>query len=90
LHLDRRHFKASYNLGRVYEEVERLDAAVQQYQALLRLDANFTKAHHRLGEVFRRQGRYQEMSAAWTTVLRLDPDHREAERIRRFVRKTSP
>ena len=81
------HLKAYYNLGRAYERVDRPEAAIAQYTALIGLDGNASKAYYRLGEVYYAQQRYQEMASAWTTLLRLQPYHREGERIRRLLQQ---
>ena len=52
----------------------RLDDAIAECQAALRLDPNFADAHDNLGYVLQREGRMQEALAQYQAAARVKPD----------------
>jgi tetratricopeptide (TPR) repeat protein len=55
-----------------------LTAAIQQFQAALRLDASFAEARYHLALAYERGGRTDDAISAYEEVLRLHPDIVEA------------
>jgi len=71
---------AHYNLGLAWSQVPgRLDDAIAQYQAALRLQPDFAEAHNNLGLAWSQvPGRLNDAVAEYEAALRLQPDSAEA------------
>ena len=65
---------AHNNLGVVYRSQGRLDRAIAEYQAALRLNPDYAEAHINLGLVYASQGQWDKAIAEYQAVLRLNPD----------------
>lgn len=63
------------NLGVAYDRAGRLDEALREYDAALKLDPNNVETYNNLGVIFGRQGRLQEAMEQFEKALRLQPDH---------------
>ena len=72
--------RAHNNLGNAWIEIPgRLDDAIRQFQAAVRLSPDFARAHNNLGKAWaRRPGRLPDAIAEFQTAVRLRPDFAEA------------
>jgi len=75
LELDARHPRAMVNLGNVALEDGRIDDAIEQYQAALRIDDTFANAHHNLGVAYRRKGQVGKSVQALRRAQRAERSH---------------
>lgn len=75
LELDARHPRAMVNLGNVALEDGRIDDAIEQYQAALRIDDAFANAHHNLGVAYRRKGQVGKSVQALRRAQRAERSH---------------
>jgi tetratricopeptide (TPR) repeat protein len=64
--------RAHYELGRLLEELERVEAAVDALERASSLDASYPEPHYALARIYRSQGRAAEASQALATFKRLD------------------
>lgn len=56
-----------------YDEQEgRLDKAIKEYQAVLRIIPNYANAHNNLGWIYERQGRLDEAVREYETAIQID------------------
>ncbi|MPY90715.1 MAG: tetratricopeptide repeat protein [Luteitalea sp.] len=69
--------RAHYELGRLLEELERVDAAVDALKRAMSLDASYPEPHYALARIYRAQGRSEEASRALATFKRLDAVRQE-------------
>jgi tetratricopeptide (TPR) repeat protein len=69
---------AHTNLGSELDDQGRVDEAMAEYQAALRINPKETMARNNLGMSLAQMGRVSEAIADWEEVLRIDPDHAEA------------
>jgi Flp pilus assembly protein TadD len=70
--------EAHNNLGLVYASQGKLDRAIAEYQAALRLMPDYLHAHYNLGIAYASQGRLDRAIAEYQAALRLMPDYAEA------------
>ncbi|MGH7995899.1 MAG: tetratricopeptide repeat protein [Opitutaceae bacterium] len=64
---------AHNNLGQIYLDQGRVDDALVQCRAAVRLKPGFPEVHNNLGLALARAGRLSEAVAQWTEALRLNP-----------------
>jgi protein O-GlcNAc transferase len=69
---------ASSNLGSLFEQQGKLDAAVESYQQALRLKPDYAEAHYNLGNVFLQQGKLDAAIDAYQQALKIKPEISEA------------
>ncbi|MBI3610024.1 MAG: tetratricopeptide repeat protein [Nitrospirae bacterium] len=71
--------RAHNNLGLTYyEQPQRLEDAVQEYQIALKIKPDYVQAQYNLGLAFFRQGRWEDAAQAYGTALKLKPDFADA------------
>jgi protein O-mannosyl-transferase len=63
-----------YNLAVGYYDGGRLDEALREFQAALRLNPKYIDAHNNLGVLYSKQGRLDEALNEFQTVVKLSPD----------------
>ncbi len=66
------------NLGVVFREQGKVDAAIDQFRAALRINPNDADSHNNLGTVLRQKGKIEEAMAEYQLALRLKPNLAEA------------
>ncbi len=66
------------NLGVLFKEQGRFDAAITQYESALRIHPAYPEAHNNLGVVMNALGRYEEAIKSYQEALRLRPDYPDA------------
>ncbi len=66
------------NLGSYYEEQERLDDAVREYQTAIKLQPDLFMPHYNLGVAYRKQGRLDDAVREFQTAIKLKPDAADA------------
>jgi protein O-GlcNAc transferase len=69
---------ASSNLGSIFEQQGKLDAALECYQQALRANPNYAEAHYNLGNVRKKQGKLQAASDSYQQALKIQPEIAEA------------
>ena len=69
LQLAREYFVRAWNYDR---QEGRLDKAIKEYQAALRINPAYADAHNNLGWIYERQGRLDEAVAEYETAIQLD------------------
>jgi tetratricopeptide (TPR) repeat protein len=62
-----------YSLGLAYMQMGRLDDALAQFRAFIRLNAQYPSAYMCLGDVLAKQGHVDEAIDEYRTALRLNP-----------------
>jgi tetratricopeptide (TPR) repeat protein len=65
-----------YQLGYYYDRKERMNEAMQEYQAALRLGPDYLVAewaHNNLGNIYGKQGRYDEAISEFKATLAIHP-----------------
>jgi len=70
--------EAHVKLGLAYAEQGRLDEAIAEYQAALRLNPAAPDVHYRLGLAYEEQGRLDEALAEFQSAIRTSPNHADA------------
>jgi tetratricopeptide (TPR) repeat protein len=63
------------NLGRAYEDEQRLDDAIREYQTALTLKSDNDKAHINLGSIYEAQGRLNDAIKEYQTALTIKPNY---------------
>ena len=66
------------NLGLAYYNQGRLDEAVKEYLAALRLKPDLPEVHNNIGNTHTKQGRLDEAIEEYTAALRFNPDYADA------------
>jgi tetratricopeptide (TPR) repeat protein len=66
------------NLGNIYAHNGRIDEAIEEYQAAIKLYPAFAKAHYNLGVTYGIQGRIDEAIKEFKTMLKINPDYFKA------------
>src|SRR5262249_10004908 len=66
---------AHYNLGKLYLERGKLDAADQHLEAAVSIKPGFADGHSEWGRVCVEQGRYDDAMQHFADALRIDPRH---------------
>jgi tetratricopeptide (TPR) repeat protein len=81
--LDPALFEAHYQLGRLYERLERLPEAAAAYERAVEIQPDFERAFYRLGTLYVRQGRPEEgrEMLARHRVLREQAEDRKTPRL---------
>jgi tetratricopeptide (TPR) repeat protein len=69
---------AYYELGNVFRDEGRMDEAIDQYRAALRVDAAHAPSHNNVGVLLVEQGRVEEAIGHYRAALRVEPDFAEA------------
>ncbi len=67
--LDPNHRDAHLELGIIYGERGRLDAAEERYKQAVRIDPDYSEAHNNLGTVYARQARWDEAIEEYRAAL---------------------
>jgi len=67
-----------FNRGVTYHNEGRLDEAIREYQAALRVNPNYAETHYNLGLAYRQQGRLDEAIHEYEAALRINPDDVES------------
>jgi hypothetical protein len=67
-----------YNLGIAYMEKGRIDEAIEEYKAALRLDSHSARAHNNLGVAYYKLGRLDDAIRELETALELEPQFADA------------
>jgi len=70
--------EAHNNLGNEYAAQGRMDSAVTEFQAALRLKPDYIEAYYNLGNEYAAQGQLDRAVAEYQTALLLQPDYAEA------------
>lgn len=65
------------NLANIYYSQGRLDEAVREYRAFLKLNPDSAEAHNDLGNVYYKQGRLDEALVEYQAALKLSPKSSE-------------
>ena len=63
------------NLGLVYDELDRVDEAIEEYQKAIRLKSDYAPAHNNLGTVYYELGRVDEAIEEYQKAIRLKSDY---------------
>lgn len=71
-------YMAHYMLGITYVKGRRLDEAILEFMATLRLNPKYAEAHYSLGLAYFIQGNFDEASEEYMTALRLKPSYPQA------------
>lgn len=61
--------------GNVLVQLDRFDAATNEFFSAIRLDSSYAMPHFQLGRIFLRQGRSREALAQLHEALRIDPNN---------------
>jgi tetratricopeptide (TPR) repeat protein len=69
---------AYINMGNCLNQLGRLDEAVEQYHAALKVNPRHANAHYNLGDAYRQQGRRDEARREFELALEYDPSHPSA------------
>ena len=64
--------------GESYGRQGKLNEAIAEFEAALRIDPNCTDAHQNLGVAYTRQGRMEEAVREYEAAVRIDPSHTRA------------
>lgn len=67
-----------YNLGNVFREQGKLDAAVENFQMVLKLDPGYANAYLNMGVVLNEQGKLDAAAENFRKTLKLKPDFVDA------------
>ena len=67
-----------YNRGVELRRQGKLDEAIAEYRAAIKLRPSFAEAHNNLGEALHLQGKYEEAIAAFRDTIRVKADHANA------------
>ena len=65
---------ASSNLGSIFEQQGKLDAAVEFYQQALRFKPDYAEAYYNLGNVFQQQGKFDAALESYQQALNINPE----------------
>lgn len=76
--LDPDFLKARLHLGRTYYEQNRVDAAMEQFQALIQRDPKYPWGHYHIGLIHHNVGAAEDAIREFRTELELYPDHTES------------
>ncbi len=68
----------SNNLGSIFEQQRKLDAAVESYQQALKLKPDYAEAHYNLGNVRKKQGFLEAAVESYQRALELQPNYAQA------------
>lgn len=71
-------FETRYYLGRSYEELGDYEAALEEWDAVLKIRPVFAEAHYRRGNCLVTLNRRDEALEAWKAALRIRPEYVEA------------
>ncbi|NBD16804.1 MAG: tetratricopeptide repeat protein, partial [Cyanobacteria bacterium] len=63
------------NLGNIFEQQGKLEAAAEHYQQTLQLKPDYAEIHYNLGNVLRRQGKFDAAINSYQQALKFKPDH---------------
>ena len=66
---------AHFNLGRVYAETGRADAALEAYGRAIADDASLASAHFNLGNLLKQRGQVEDSIAAYRGAIAADAQH---------------
>ncbi len=66
------------NLGSIFEQQGKLEAAVEYYQQALRFKPGYAEAYYNLGNVLEKQGKLEAAVKSYQQALKLNPDIAEA------------
>jgi protein O-GlcNAc transferase len=69
---------ASSNLGSIFEQQGKLDAAVESYQQALRLKPDYAEVHYNLGNVLKKQGLLEAALESYQRALQFQPNYAQA------------
>ena len=69
--------EAQYNLGVIFQELNRLDEAETSYLRTLQVKPGFAEAHSNLGSTLQDMGRLNEAEASYRRALQIKPDFAE-------------
>lgn len=67
-------YTSHYNLGAIYNEQNRLNEAIQEYQTALKLKPDYQKGHNGLGLAYVKAGRFDEALIELKAALALKPN----------------
>ena len=70
--------EAHYNLGVALKAQGKLEEAIAEFRAAIRLKPDYAEAHSNLGIALRAQGKLEEAIAEYRAAIRLKPDNAEA------------
>ena len=63
--------KAYFNLGKIYDEQDRLDEAVENFEKALRLEPGIAEIHKNLALVLTKQGKNEQAAAHLAEARRI-------------------
>jgi tetratricopeptide (TPR) repeat protein len=65
------------NLGNVYTQDEKLNAAIRHYQTAIKLSPGFARTHNNLGVALKKKGRLPSAISHFQEAVRLNPEYAE-------------
>jgi tetratricopeptide (TPR) repeat protein len=69
--------KAHFLLGNLYNQANRFDQAIEQYQTVLKLDPDSSSAHTNTGVVYYKMGDLETAIREYQAALQIEPDDAE-------------
>ena len=69
-----------YYRGRVYESVDELDTAIEEYKKSIELGAGYADVHNSLGRVYVKKGLFEEAEKEFEIAIEINPHYLEAKR----------
>lgn len=68
-----------FNMGRIYEQQNDLETALQQYRRAVQIRANYTPAIYQMGKVLEALNRTEKARQAYAEAIHYNPDHVPAQ-----------
>ena len=65
-----------YNLGNIYNKLEKEDKAIENYNKVIELDNNYYKAHNNLGNIYRKKGLNKKAIEYYIATLEINPNYK--------------
>jgi tetratricopeptide (TPR) repeat protein len=93
IELDPRNYRAYYNLGITYYDMDMPEKALEMYRKAIQLKSDNKFVHYNMGLVFEETGRFQKALKAYNRALKIDKHFiyaRQAKRILEMKLEQSP